>query len=202
MTHTLYVVRHGQTQWNAQHRLQGSRDIDLNPVGRQQAAANGQTLAWLLPHASPYQLISSPMLRAANTMKAIAQALGQHEDAIRYDQRVTEISFGAWEGMTLQEVSQRMPEAFDAYETDPFAFIPMGGESYQQASVRVADFLRSVSEDTVLVTHAGVIRVLLSLMAKVEHRAATQLVIPQDQILMVQGSDYRWMRASKDLEGR
>lgn len=143
------------------------------------------------------------MLRAA-TMKAIAQELGKDEAAVRYDDRGTEISFGAWEGMTLLEVSQRSPQELDEYETDPFAFTPKYGESYQQASVRVADFLSNLTMDTVLVTHAGIIRVLFSLLSKADSREATRLVIPQDQILMVQGTDCRWIwiRVSSDLECR
>ena len=56
--------------------------------------------------------------------------------------------------------------------------------------------------DTVLVTHAGVIRVVFSLLLKVDSQTAIKLVIPQDQVLIVQGADFRWIRTSIDLEGR
>lgn len=202
MSYKLYLVRHGQTDWNAEHRLQGSQDIDLNSVGKRQAKANGETLSWILPQAAPYQLISSPLLRAANTMQVIAQALGKDKAAVRYDERITEISFGSWEGMTLEDISHQSPEELHGYETDPFAFTPKGGESYQQASVRVADFLSSLTTDSIIVTHAGIIRVIFSLLSKATGRSATRLRIPQDQVLIVQGTDCRWIRASSNLEGQ
>ena len=72
---TIYFVRHGQTDWNAEQRFQGQRDIPINANGRQQAAKNGQTLKELLNNPADFDYVSSPLGRACETMEIIRRAL-------------------------------------------------------------------------------------------------------------------------------
>jgi probable phosphoglycerate mutase len=92
----VYVVRHGQTDWNAELRLQGQADIDLNALGREQAAANGRALAGLIGDAAGYDFVASPMARTRHTMELLRGAMGLDPMAYRMDERLKELNFGDW----------------------------------------------------------------------------------------------------------
>jgi broad specificity phosphatase PhoE len=100
----LYFVRHGETDWNAERRLQGRRDVPLNALGRKQAARCGELLRELLVvgGATPRQFAftSSPLSRARETMAILRTALGVAPEDYAIDARLAELSFGRWEGLT------------------------------------------------------------------------------------------------------
>ena len=139
----LYFVRHGETDWNAEHRLQGQHDVPLNAIGRAQAAHCGEVLRDLFerdgrdPDAFDY--VASPLGRARETMELIQSGLGLDVRRYRTDARLAELSFGHWEGFTFAELKARDPEtlALAAREHDKWSFVPPGGESYAQLLVRV-----------------------------------------------------------------
>src|SRR5271167_211102 len=105
---TLYFVRHGETDWNAERRLQGRRDIPLNALGRKQAARCGELLRNLLAvsGATPRQFAftASPLSRARETMEIVRTELGVPPRDYTTDARLAELSFGKWEGLTYKEV--------------------------------------------------------------------------------------------------
>ncbi|HXW23197.1 MAG TPA: histidine phosphatase family protein, partial [Xanthobacteraceae bacterium] len=112
----LYYIRHGETDWNAEGRLQGGGyDTTLNAVGRRQAAACADILGELLacdgrmPGDCAY--VASPLERARETMEIMRAALGLRREDYRVDARLREIGFGAWEGLTFAEVRVRAPQA-------------------------------------------------------------------------------------------
>src|SRR5690606_32679256 len=72
---TIYFVRHGQTDWNAEGRLQGQEDTSLNDLGRSQATGNGERLAELIPDASLFDFVSSPLWRTRETMERVRAAM-------------------------------------------------------------------------------------------------------------------------------
>ena len=101
MSALIYVVRHGQTDWNAEHRLQGQADTDLNDLGRRQASENGRKLADLIGDAkADFDYVSSPMLRTRETMELLRAAMGLDPAGYRTDDRLVELNFGAWQGFT------------------------------------------------------------------------------------------------------
>src|SRR5262245_23986500 len=111
----LYYIRHGETDWNVEGRLQGRQDTDLNAAGRQQAHACAGILRELVARdgraTTEFAYISSPLRRARETMEIMRAALGMDRDAYRVEPRLREIEFGEWEGMTLAEVRARAAEA-------------------------------------------------------------------------------------------
>ena len=107
---TLYVVRHGETDWNAALRLQGQTDVPLNDRGRGQAARNGRALREILSAQPDLQFISSPLLRTVETMDIMRRELALPAKAYPTDARLKEIAFGIWEGKTILTVSS-MPRA-------------------------------------------------------------------------------------------
>ena len=107
----IYMIRHGQTAWNAEGRLQGQKDIPLNYTGRAQAAGNGHALKALLGAAvSDFDFVASPLGRTRETMEILRRAMGLDPLAYRTDKRLVEVSFGDWEGHTLEELMAMTPD--------------------------------------------------------------------------------------------
>lgn len=184
----LYVIRHGQTDWNAERRLQGQRDIDLNAIGREQARVNGLTLAAILDNeAESFDYVSSPLGRTRATMEIARAAMGLPPKDYRTDDRLVEVSFGAWEGSTLKELKVTQSDRLAERNAAKWDFIPPGddAESYEIMSWRVGSWLHSVDRPTVCVAHGGVIRALFRLIADIPKDQAAEGEIPQDRILKI-----------------
>lgn len=184
----LYVIRHGQTDWNAERRLQGQKDIDLNAIGREQARQNGIDLREILAFENqPFDFVASPLRRTRETMEIAREAMGLPPKDYRTDERLVEVSFGAWEGFTLKELKAAEPGRLAERRAGKWDFIPPGedAESYEILSWRVGSWLTSVERPTVCVTHGGVIRTLFRLVGDVAKEEAAEIPIHQDQILKV-----------------
>lgn len=182
-----YVIRHGQTDWNAQRRLQGQKDIPLNDTGRAQAAQNGQTMRRLVGAAEAFSFVASPLSRTRETMQILRQSMGLDPLDYRTDERLVELSFGDWEGHTLKEVRAVAPEKVKARSADKWSFIPPGpsAESYEILSWRIGAWLQSLEGPTITVSHGGVIRSLFRLIGGISTSEAAELPIPQDCVLAV-----------------
>ncbi len=184
----IYVVRHGQTDWNAERRLQGQKDIPLNPIGREQARLNGIDLAEILKvEGIAFDFVASPLTRTRQTMEIIREAMGVDPKAYRTDERLVEVSFGDWEGSTIKELKATQRERVTERNLNKWDFIPPGddAESYEIMSWRIASWLNSVDKPTVCVTHGGVIRSLFKMIADVPKHEAAEGDIPQDRILKI-----------------
>jgi broad specificity phosphatase PhoE len=165
-TPVLYYIRHGETDWNVERRLQGHHDTMLNARGRMQAAHCGALLRNLFKRngcaAADCGYVSSPLSRARETMELVRAALGLDPRRYDIDDRVIEISFGDWEGLTIDEIKIRAAAALDARERDKWDFKPPGGESYRDVAARVGAWCASVTRDTVVAGHGGVARALIA----------------------------------------
>jgi broad specificity phosphatase PhoE len=163
----LYFVRHGETDWNAERRLQGRRDIPINALGRKQAARCGELLRNLLAvsGAIPQQFAftASPLSRARATMEILRTELGVPPKDYTTDARLAELSFGKWEGLTYKEVRALDRSVLATRERDKWNFQPPGGESYAQLLVRVREWHDGITGNAIIAAHGGVARVLLVL---------------------------------------
>jgi len=162
-----YFVRHGETDWNAERRLQGQLDIPLNDVGRGQSAQCGSTLRGLIAvrHRTPadFAFISSPLSRARETMEILREGLGLPREGYVIDARLAELSFGRWEGLTYKEVRALDRSVLAVRERDKWNFATPQGESYAQLMVRVGDWHAGLTGDAVVAAHGGIARVLMVL---------------------------------------
>jgi broad specificity phosphatase PhoE len=160
----LYFVRHGETDWNAERRLQGQIDIPLNDLGRRQSVRCGDILRGLFAAggrtADDFAFMSSPLLRARATMEIVRAGLGLVPRDYATDARLAEMSFGRWEGLTYQEITALDRAVLANRERDKWNFQPPDGESYAQLFSRVRNWHAGVTGDAVVAAHGGVARAL------------------------------------------
>ena len=190
----LYVIRHGQTHWNAAGRLQGQTDTVLNEKGRRQARRNGQVLAARIGHGRGFDFVSSPLGRACETMTILRRALGLPDQGFATDPRLAEIHFGHWQGESWNSLrAAGQGAAIKARQANPWTFTPPGGESYKALSVRVLDWFNSLSGPMVVTTHGGILRVLQGALTGQNERDIPALPIPQDRILYIENGTINWL---------
>jgi broad specificity phosphatase PhoE len=163
MSATIVLVRHGETDWNRERRFQGHADQPLNDVGRRQAreladALQGEPLA---------AVYTSPLRRAGETAAIVGERLGL---LARELEALREIDVGTWEGLTIDEIKSRFPEASSVDWRSGWT----GGETYDELAARVVpallDLARRHPDESLLgVTHAGPIRAALAAAAGLSH---------------------------------
>ena len=179
----LYYVRHGETDFNSQGRLQGRRDTVLNTHGRRQAAECGVLLGDLFVRdhrrAQDFKYVSSPLKRARETMEIVRAMLGLEAHNYEVDARLIEIAYGEWEGLTLHEIETRNASVLSARERDKWDFAPPGGESYRELADRIGNWYRSLTADTVVAAHGGGVRALMAILNIVPEEQATHTQIEQ-----------------------
>lgn len=139
---TLILVRHGRTAWVEEGRFQGASDVPLSALGRAQAAAVGGCLAHPevtrrlpVPAGAPRVIRHSPLSRAADTARAIAQARASGDRMVA-DEDLREIAQGAWEGLRHADVEAAWPDELARWRRDPLHHHAPGGESLEDASAR------------------------------------------------------------------
>ena len=156
----LILLRHGQTPLSVERRYSGRGDAQLTEEGRRQAAAAAQRLGKLTDVGA---VVSSPLARAAQTARAVADALGV--EPVTLD-GLTETDFGAWEGLTFAEAAERDPELHGSWLADTSISPPGGGESFDTVHRRVRrcrdDLIaRHGGSTIVVVSHVTPIKALL-----------------------------------------
>jgi broad specificity phosphatase PhoE len=188
----IYLIRHGETDWNAEGRLQGGKDIPLNDLGRMQAAEAARRLMKIRPDFADLDYVASPLSRAQETMTILRRVLGLHEHVFRSDERLRELTFGDWEGLTWPELKARDPVAAKARRADKWNYAPPSGESYAMLAERVQPWLGSLTRETVAVAHGGIARVLMVMIAGITPHEAAEADIRQGQILVFENGKARW----------
>ena len=188
----LYLLRHGQTDWNAEHRLQGQRDVPLNAVGRAQARANGERLATIVPNREGLRFVASPLGRTRETMEIVRSALGLVPGDYATDERLLEITFGEWEGHTLEELWVDDPALVKGRKKEKWHFVPPGGESYAMLAERTVPVLEGLAGDTLVVSHGGTMRTLIRHLTDGDEQEWANFSIPQDRIWIWNGENGEW----------
>lgn len=155
----LYLVRHGETAWNAGGRFQGQQDTPLNETGCAQARSAAEALSGRHFNA----IYTSDLARAAETAASIA---APHDLVPIPYTRLREAFFGEWEGRSVAEVTERWPDIIAAWRADSLHTRPPGGETLQQVLARVTDFTDEVLRqypdgELCIVAHGGSLRALL-----------------------------------------
>jgi 2,3-bisphosphoglycerate-dependent phosphoglycerate mutase len=171
----IIAIRHGETDWNADGRLQGHLDIPLNSLGRRQAAR----LAEALRHDGLTAVVSSDLARAWQTAEALAGPLGL---PLHADPGLRERGFGIFEGLTRVQLAERWPDAARRWQQREPDFAPVGAETLQQFSARCITTAQALARRhaggvLALVCHGGVLDSL--------YRAATGLALDAPRTWML-----------------
>lgn len=190
---TLYFVRHGETDWNAEARYQGQVDIPLNDKGRGQARRNGLTLKAKLRDPAAFDYIASPLGRTRETMDILRDALGLPPEGVRFDDRLREMNYGHWEGQLAADLPKTDPEGVAERARDWWHWRPLGGESYEDLTVRVRSWLESIERDSVVASHGGVSRALRGTVVPVPREQVPRLAVPQDRVLVLRRGFMDWL---------
>ena len=186
----IILIRHGETEWNSQQRMQGHSNSDLSSVGQAQIQALGQ---WIknVPFDHIY---SSDSLRAKQTAEAITQFSG-HE--LKIDLRLREKNLGVFEGLTSEEARERHPEVFRLFKTAGSKYVIDEGESTQQLQDRALEIVEEIrikhpEERVLLVTHGGFIRVVMKHLLGLSLETPTRFLIRNTGVFRLVWED-KWI---------
>lgn len=150
----LYIIRHGQTDWNIAKKIQGRQDIPLNERGRYQAGC----LKKAMENRPVTAVFSSPQIRAMETAKAVALSSGS---AVIPVKDLMEINYGSWEGKTEEELLQEDRALYEAWWSHPAETAPPGGESISQVNERCQKAWKEIKPqltgDAAIVAHGGLL---------------------------------------------
>ncbi|SRR5579884_1807386 len=162
---TLYITRHGQTEWNVAKIMQGHHDSPLTELGVSQVTWLSESLS----HIDFAAIYSSSTLRARRTAEILRRQ--RSLEVVAHD-HLCELYMGEWEGQKYGELEERYPEAFSAFWNNPHLFKPVnGGESYYDLQERVLPLLKTIiarheGEEVLIVTHAGTLKMILGYLGK------------------------------------
>ncbi len=195
----LYFIRHGETDWNREGRLQGHTDTALNPRGRRQAAAAAKPLTGLVEALAVVRPMAglpfyvSPLKRTRQTVEILRETLGLDPVAYHPEDRLKEIGFGAWEGRTWPEIRTRDPIGARDRDRDRWHFQPPGGESYAMVAERVSSWLASFDHDACVIAHGGIARVMMVLCGGFSRESAVAEDIWQGKVLLFENGGACWL---------
>ena len=180
---TFFLVRHGETEWNVERRIQGWADSPLTSLGLAQAEVHGQLLGRL----GIDRIIVSPLGRA---MQTVAPIVWETNVPAEHDERLREVCMGDWSGRTLQELQSLHLDQWQAREDDPEGYCPPNGESRLDVKTRVAPLVAELNDasdqEVVLVSHGITIRMLLDLLLGLSDYTRQKLRVPNDVVYCVE----------------
>ena len=179
----IYLIRHGQTEWNRQGRKQGQLDSPLTPLGIEQATECGRALARekLPPDVA---MLTSPLGRARATAEIIRNHMRLPEDRVVVDETLAEFDYGLWSGLDTSEIDIRYPGERTRRNRNKWNYAVPGGESYAALASRLQPWLLSRQDGTplIVVAHDVVSRVLRGLYLKLDTNKILHLTHPQARI--------------------
>ncbi len=143
----------------------------------------------------------SPLTRTRETAERARAAIGLHPPYFKMDDRLKELTFGGWEGMTWKEVRRNDPAGAARRELDKWGAVPPDGESYAMLVTRVQGFIEeTIRRDSVIVSHGGVARALMVLIGGIATKRAAKEEIRQGQVLVFEAGACRWEGGSPHID--
>lgn len=190
MATVVYLVRHGETEWNRDARIQGQLDVELSDVGRAQARLLSARLG-RIPLDAVY---SSDLSRAMETARTIAEPAGLD---VRLAQEFREIDFGAWQGLGWREVESLYPGSREQLRADPANSRPPGGESWPEVACRVMRGLERLaaewpSGEIAVVSHGGTGRMAICSILGIDLKMRWRITMDNTGISVLIRRDGEW----------
>ena len=181
----IYLVLHGETEWNRQRRFQGRLDSPLTPEGLEQANRVGIALSRIVENVAGCQIVSSPLGRARHTAEVICEKLKMPPTRLVLDPRLMEIDLGSWAGLTRANVEERWPRPLEGANRYDWYFRSPDGERLDAVTARLRQWLTDTANSgaiTIAVTHGIASRILRGLYACLSMEQALSLEISRDAI--------------------
>ncbi|MDD2494058.1 MAG: histidine phosphatase family protein [Tissierellia bacterium] len=150
----IYLVRHGESFANINKRFSGITDVELSDLGRKQALQAGQNLR----EYNISRIFTSPLIRACETAKIIGEQININIEVIN---NLIEVNFGIFENMTWEEIVENHKEETELWVNQGFKYKFPEGESYDDIINRISSFIDNLEDNSVIVTHFGVIQAIL-----------------------------------------
>lgn len=181
------MLRHGQTRYNAELRLQGRCNSELTARGEAQALAMGARLADLLDEPASWTLYASPLGRARQTAERVCQQLGLNKERIVWDERLVELGMGEWESRRVPELLAAHPE-LDLEEPDWY-LQASNGESFQSIQRRAQAWLQDegIAKQAIVVSHGLFGAMLRGAYADLDYTTTWMQELPQDAFFKLSG---------------
>jgi broad specificity phosphatase PhoE len=186
----IYFVRHGETDWNRDYRIQGQVDIPLNATGHTQAESVARNLKDFIRTRKISRFIASPLTRARQTMSYVAREFGIAEGTIEIAGAMTELAFGVWEGRTFTEL--RADPQCPKTPLERFGWRPERGESYADGLDRVRQWIGRIDGPTVIVAHGAIGRCLIGLVSDLAPADLVAAKTPQGSFCLLQDGQIGW----------
>ena len=197
----LYLVRHGQSEWNRIGRIQGRSESPLTELGRQQAAALGRLLGSILTDPD-IDIVASPLSRAFETATIIAGELGRAVGDVRTDDRINDFDVGVLAGYPgWNAVASDYPELARLRLEDPIHFQPPGGESGADVLARARAFLaarQAAGRDALVVCHGVINKFIRAAARGITGGDIIALGEDQDVVYRIEGAAETELRAPRD----
>jgi len=180
----LYLLRHGQTEWNAAGRFQGQMNSDLTEVGQGHAATQGRLLEPIFERFPDIDIFGSPLGRVKETAQI---ALADYGREPVFNDDLKEIDFGNWESLTKSEIEAGWPDLFNAGQTDMdlYLFSP-SGETYDDMHLRCHRFLSGLTQPAVIFSHGLTITFLRKIARDLSYEEFSQLRRQQGCIYVIE----------------
>lgn len=191
----IYFIRHGETDWNREGRIQGQIDIPLNDNGHQQAIAISRGLKNFLRDTKIDLFIASPLTRTRQTMAYLLREFDLPENQAETEPAMLELAFGIWEGHYFKDLKTNPHYPKDLVER--FRWRPQDGESYEEGLERVRQWIGRIDGPTVIVAHGAIGRCLIGLVSDLSPATLVKAPTPQGHFCRLQDGRIDWF----DIEG-
>jgi len=158
MVKRIYILRHGETQWNKEEIFRGRSDIPLNETGLKQA----EMASFYFKDKNIDRIFSSPLLRAMQTARAVSKTTGKEIEIV---EEFIDMNFGIWEGLTIKEVENNYPHNFAIWVKNPQKLYLEGGETLEAVRKRIASGFEKIfsekNENLLIVTHRAICKIMV-----------------------------------------
>lgn len=193
----IYFLRHGETDWNLEGRIQGQIDIPLNDTGHQQAVAISRGLKSFLGNTTVDLFVASPLTRTRQTMGHLSREFDLADSRIEIEPAMLELAFGIWEGHFFKDLktSQHYPKDL----SERFRWRPPEGESYEEGHERVKQWIGRLDGPTVIVAHGAIGRCLIGLVSGLKPADMIKMPIPQGHFCRLRDGRIDWFDSAGHL---
>jgi broad specificity phosphatase PhoE len=191
----IYFVRHGETDWNREGRIQGQIDIPLNSTGHEQSHRVARALKEHADGLKIDRLVVSPLTRARQTMGYVCREFDLPETLVEIAPAMLELAFGVWEGRHFREMA-----ADKSYPKDllsHFHWRPKDGESYEDGFERVQRWIGPIDGPTIVVAHGAIGRCLIGLVSDLSREQMVAVHTPQGRFCRLENGQIDWFKADE-----